>query len=694
MLRRVLVPALAVCIAWTAGPAASAAASQASHRIVVLTVDGTSIEDWAAAGAFGAVGATGLLATRTGTTSSDPAVLRAAAYTTLGAGAPAVLEPEASPTEAGRGVLSGALGEALRRRGFEASPIGDASGDDVEDAPVVRAVMRVDGTISGRPPPRSQGVERTWDPDPAAPGGRRTDYREIEAALRAALTSNSVVVVDLGDTARADRTFAGDLRSRGPWIVRALADADRFAGQVRTIIRPTDTLIVASLVPPLARVRSGVHLGAVAISGARGVPFSGTTRRPGVLALTDLAPTILDRAGVPVPEEMQGRAARFSADFDPRRTALDLDASFVLARASRRPLTRIWLIAGALIGAVAFLIIAAGRGRAPGVERIPRRLRDLIATGFLATAAAPAAMLVGPLLGDSVAAVGWWTLAITIAVALVARTSLGVQRGLGAVALLDAGAVVGDLLAGTPLAARSPLGFQVAGGGRFYGVDEGLLGVLLAGAVIAAAAWVDGSARPRRVPVVAGVVLAGAAIVAGAPAFGSKFGAPLTLVPAFGVFVVLAAGRRIDRAGAVGIGIATMLVSGALAAVDALAAPAARSHIGREIAGETPVGPLVGRKLTSFLEITGTTIWLPVAIAIAVPVLVLLARRRNLLARGFWGLPGRRAALVASVVGCVAAMASNDTGIIVVAPALVMAAAAFYAPLLAPPSGDIAQLGQ
>lgn len=684
MLRRVSVPALAASLALAISPASPAVARQASPRIVVLTVDGTSIEDWVAAAAFGSLGSAGLLATRTPTETEDPVLLRAAAYTSLGAGAGAEVEARSPRTDAGRGVLAGALGEALRRRGLAAAAIGDASGEDVEDSPAERAVMLADGTIASAPLARPDSAD-TWQPDPAAPGERRTDYRAMRSALERSLTWATLIVVDLGDTARADRTHSGAPASRAPWIARALTEAASFTEAVRSLLEPTDTLIVASLVPPLARARTGVHLAAVAMSGGgRGLPYSGTTRRPGVLALTDLAPTIVARAGVAVPEEMQGRAARFADSDAPLRAAAGLDADFVRARAARRPLTRVWLILAAALATGAFVMITAGRGLAPRAERFPRRLRDLLATGLLAAAAAPAALLVAPLLpGETVAAMGWWALGLSVVAALATRAAAGFGRGLAVVAFVDAALVAGDLLAGSPLAARSPLGFQVAGGGRFYGIDEGLLGVLLASTLIAVAGWQDASTR-RRVGT-AIIPLTFVAVVAAAPALGGKFGATFTLVPAFGVFIVLALGRRLDRASMTGIAIATLLLAGSLAAADALAAPAARSHVGREIAGETPVGPLIGRKVSSFLEITGTTIWLPVAIVVAGPAILLLVRRRNLLARGFWGMPGCRAALIGVAVGSVAAMVSNDTGIIVVAPALVVGAPAFYGPLLAPP---------
>lgn len=652
---------------------------------MVITVDGTSIHDWTRAGAFGTLGSAGLLATRTATETKDPVLLRAAAYTTLGAGAPAELESTAARIDAGSGVLAGAMGEALKRRGLSATSIGDASGDDVRDGPGSRAVMHADGGIAfppegvGAPPDTPDVLSR---PEPGAPTGRSTDYAGMADALERALVWARVVVVDLGDTARADRTFWERPASRRSWVDRALRKADTFAQAVRDALTPGDTVIVASLVPPLARARIGARLAAVAMTGTRGMLTSGTTRRDGVLALTDLAPTILDRAGVAVPDEMQGRTARVEPSALLELKALD--AAFARARSARWPVTRIWLFSAVAFGLVAFLMIAAGRGRGPGAERIPRRSRDLVATGLMATAVTPAAALIAPQLpGSSIEVLGVWTIVLSIGAALLARIALGTHAGLTAIAFADAAVVVGDLLAGSPLASRSPLGFLVAGGGRFYGIDEGLLGVALAGSAVAVAGWLDGRLRPRRIWIAA-VPLAVVAVVSAAPSLGSKFGAGFTLVPAFGVLLVLAFGHRFDRVAVIAIAIATVLLVGGLAAADALAAPEARSHIGREIAGQTPAAALVVRKITSFLRITGTTIWLPVSVVIAVPMIALLRRRANLLARGFWGSPARRGALIAVAVGCVAGMGANDTGIIVVAPALVVTAAAFYTPLLAP----------
>ena len=534
--------------------------------------------------------------------------------------------------------------------------------------------MRLDGTAAKVVPLGRRGApgpDRTADArsaslpvarsDRTAPAGRRVDPVVLAVHVATALRWASVILVDLGDTERADRTFATDPARRRAAVTRALLDADRDARVIRRLLPPGDMLVVASLVPPSRREREGIHLGAIAFEGAPTLPTSGTTRRRGVIALADLAPTILGLEGIATPAEMEGRAARFVPADDPRAASLDLDAGLATALRSRRPLTRLWLIGASILSLAAFGMIATGRGRAPGRERYPRRARDQLGVGLLAAAAAPAAFLVAPLLGGhSVTAIGWWTLGLSLGVALVARAALGHERALAAIALADVVLFANDLLAGSPLAARSAIGFAIARGGRLYGVDAGMLGVLLAAPLVAAAILTDLARDRRRLLVISVLVLALVAFLASAPAFGSSFGASWTLVPAFGVFAVIASGRRIDALAAMGIAIATIVT-----------------------------GALVARRSTSFVKITATTVWLPATVAIAGSALVLAARHRDVVARGMWGHPARRAALWAVAIGWIVATVSNDGGIITVAAAAPIAAACFYGPLLAPDQGDV-----
>lgn len=682
--------AIATLVVAATGIGAAAQTSRAgAARTVLITVDGTSIQDWRRAGAFTSFEAVSLLATRTHAPDDDPRTLRASAYASLGAGTAAELRAAALPTKAGDGVLAGALGEALARRGLLSAAFGDASGTDEADAPAALGAMRADGTVAVSPGERRAANAAGGPasrPDENAPTGRRSDYRALGDAVRGALDWATFIVVDLGDTARADRVYPEDPGARTPWIDRALRDADSFASGVRAMLGPVDMLMVAALVPPMDRADHGRHLAAFASTGRRGLATSGTTRRSGVVSLTDIAPTVVRRAGVPLPAEMTGRAVTVKPHTTARTAATQLDAAFVRALSSRTLMTRSWLGVAAALAILSFLTIVSGRGRR-GSGRVPRTWRDLLANGLLATTAAPGAMLIAPALpGDTVVSLAVWTAVLAFGGALGARTVFGGERGLLAVALAVTGILVGDLIAGSPLGSRSPIAFQIAGGGRFYGIDEAILGVFLAAALIAAGIGIDRARDRRRAFAVATTALFVVAFAASAPTLGSKFGAPFTLVPAFGAFAVLARGRHIDREALIGIATATILLASALAAADALGSPESRSHIGRELAGGTATGPLIVRKISSLARVTFTTIWLPFTIVVAGSAAFLLVRRHDLVARAFWVRPAQRSALISLAAGSVLGLVSNDTGIMTAAAASATAAAAFYEPFLVAPA--------
>jgi hypothetical protein len=267
---------------------------------------------------------------------------------------------------------------------------------------------------------------------------------------------------------------------------------------------------------------------------------------------------------------------------------------------------------------------------------------------------------------------------------MAARTTLGRVRGLTAVLATTAGVAVVDTLLGSPLAARSSLGFQIAGGGRFYGVDEGFMGVVIGAALLAGALALDRTREPRRLtPWIAGG-FALVVLVLGAPSLGSKFGAPLTAVPAFGVLAARMGGRRIDRVAVIAIAIATVLATASFVAADALRNPETQSHIGRAVEAASANGSVVARKVSAFFRITFSTIWLPAFVWLAGTVVFLAWRRRGLLAHGLWGYPHLRAALWASLVASGVALVANDTGIITAAPIAMLGTATVFILLLAP----------
>lgn len=668
---------------------APAGAQPARGRVVVVTIDATTFDDWDDPGLpnLGRLldeGGLALLSTRTaGEGAARTATeIRADAYATLGAGARA---REATAERDASGPL-GALHVVLSRAGAALGAYGSADGTDAADT-ALTSLLAI-----GRP--RRTFFAPTLA-DPLFPTGRRTDYPALRLRLERDLPSLDVAFVDTGDTTRVDRSLGAGLGRRERWVRLSLERADAFLGWLRTRLGARDQLIVLSTEPPATLRRRGILLAPAirrASGAAPGTLTSGTTRRAGVLSLADVAPTILDALDLPVPAEMEGRAAMTEPGARARERVEALERDLEHAREMRRPVSRGMLAAGMALVALAWATVVAGRGRARSA-RLPHGWRDFLATAMLAAAAVPAASFLEPLLPTASRAAGLVAVgAIAVGLAVSLRVAAGAVRGLILLCALTAAIVLADLALGTPLASRSALGFQVAGGGRFFGIDETTMGIGIGALLFAVAPALDLARHPSRLLPWAAAACAAAVMLMGAPSFGSKFGAPFTAVPAFGVLAVRAGGRRLDRVAVLAIAIATVFVSATFAAADALRSPEAQTHIGRAFGGETAIGPLVGRKLGSLLHITFTTIWLPALVVFAGAPALLALRRRMLVARGLWGHPSTRAALWAAGVGAVAALASNDTGVITAAPLAMFGAASFFIHLLTGAAADQARI--
>jgi hypothetical protein len=527
------------------------------------------------------------------------------------------------------------------------------------------------------------------------PGGVRIDVAQLDRDVRRLLPTAPATLIAPEDTARIEANAGSDPAARDYWTKIAVHRADGVLGTIRAQLRPSDLLMVLSPIPPVARLQHRLHVGAFAAIGAGippGLAFSGTTRRPGVLSLEDVTPTVLARLGVPIlpriagaTQRVDGRPLEARAKSDPLPSLLAFERAIIHSAVSRLKLTRLMMLLGMAGVGIAAAFVFSGRGKPAGTGRRPVGSRDWVATGLIGVASLPLALLIEPLVGtkttpSAIPAV----LGIAAGVAHVARWALGRRRGLLAVLSVTAVLTLIDLALNSPLSSRSTIGFQIAGGGRFYGVDEGMMGVIIGSALFAGALALDPMRQQRLILPLVAAGFAAAVFLLGAPSFGSKFGAPFTAIPAFGLVAARAGGRRTDRVTVIGLAIATVFTSGAFAASDALRNPQSQSHIGRVVAGATHSGGVISEKVSSFFHITFSTIWLPATLWFLAAVGLLLWRRRSVLARGLWGMPNLRTALWAALVGSAVAMVANDTGIITAAPLWMLAAATLFLVLLAP----------
>ena len=402
----------------------------------------------------------------------------------------------------------------------------------------------------------------------------------------------------------------------------------------------------------------------------------------------DVAPTVLDALGIEQPTNMIGMPVTARADATPlaeRIADLDRTGSAVGAIDKLRDLYFTPAFAWFAVACVGFAVLAAF-WRKPALLGTGRILLLMVLSVPAAAWIALLAARSPSSLRDAAAALGIAWLAV-FAVALAVRWRAGSPTALAGLAGATVLLILVDQWFGGPL--QSGLfSYSVRAGWRYYGIgNEGsalAVGAALAGVGLACdlavrMPWAP-SLRRYAIPVVGAIVL----VTAAAPFAGANAG-----VAVWGAIAFAVAWLRINRIPLTARTIAwtaavVVLLVGALAAVDLLGVGGG-THIGRffvQLAqGGSGAVELVRRKaLNNLGYVTQTPYsWLALAIALALGLEGFVRPRP--LASVLSGFPALSGALIGVVVGGVAALLTEDSGVVM--PALMLLTGALPALYLA-----------
>ena len=567
----------------------------------------------------------------------------------------------------------GALADALSRAGIRRAVIGNADGQKPDTRPerrnstprrqVALGLMSSYGTVSdGRV---DDGI---LERDPTAPFGLRLDEDAVAAAFETAWSDDSVVLVEASDLVRADLAQEWSTPSHGEAIVRqALRRSDQLLGRLlEDVDLERDAVIVfgpAHSTETITTTVLGVHT-----PGMRpGLLRSATTRRAGFVQLVDLAPTLLEMLDIGRPGSMEGRAVELGTRggnaADRRELFIDEDAAaqFRDARVGQVQ-TMFVCIAGVLLGGTIFVL---RRARPAWAMQLVGRL------ALCSLALVPTVFLVRLFPLHEAGAAAYWAFLVAGSIGLgTLYHRVGRSDPTDALFLaltLNVAPFLIDVVVGTPLEFNSALGYSPTVGGRFAGFSNHAYAALGASTVLLApllARRVGGSRGVRAVAALFVLVV----VVDGAPFWGSDVGGILSLVPAFGVMMVMLLGSRV-RWSTVGWCLAGLVVAlVAFTAVDLSRTPGQRTHLGRLVERIQDQGlgdfvVIVQRKLAANLLTLTTSVWgvmLPIALVLA----VWLAKRSRPRLDAVWSIyPNARIALVGFSVLAVLGYALNDSGI-------------------------------
>jgi len=443
----------------------------------------------------------------------------------------------------------------------------------------------------------------------AGPDGSVRRYAPDLAAAGSQLTGPTcpLTVVDVGavrdplDRPKGDReqgvaVTAGDRAAQ-------VAAVDAAVGGVLAAVPAGARVVVASL----ADSGRTPHLQLVA---ARGPGFgpgwlrTSSTRQTALVQSTDLTPTLLTLLDVPAPAGLVGsplRTLSASAGDAPRAAddrlekVLDLDQAAQQVRPLVGPFFTGLVLAQILLYGLAAVALRHRWAEGSARTRVLAWVRRLA----LVFGAVP----ISTYLANSVP---WWRsssplLVVVLVVAgyvavLSALAQLGPWRRrflgpLGAVAGLTSAVLAADILTGSRLQTSSLMGLQPVVAGRFYGFSNVAFALFATGALLLATALADAllqtegkqdqqSARRRAAAVVAAVGVVATALDV-SPVWGSDFGGPIAMVPAFAVLTLFVLGLRLSWRRLLLIAVGTVVVLTAVSVADWMRPPESQTHLGR-----------------------------------------------------------------------------------------------------------------
>ncbi len=344
---------------------------------------------------------------------------------------------------------------------------------------------------------------------------------------------------------------------------------------------------------------------------------SATTRTPGLLQITDLAPGILDVLDVDSP-----RAVGFDStptDDDPQQRIDDLVAEAQKSTTIHQNLSTfsitldvifyILFIACAVLLNRSILGRRGGATRASHVHRFLGRVSLGVASlpmGAFLAGLLPWSRMADPGLGLFLSVIG--TAAVLFVLALIPPWGRTWRGRVGALAGANLLILAADLATGSHLQANSLLGYNPIVGGRYYGLGNQGAAIFIVSLFIflgLVVSWLRTRGHRKAVIIVPVVVGLAAVFVSGNPSWGAKFGGTIAILAGLMVLLALLSKIRLTLLRLALIGLSSLAVLIGIAFLDWLRPAGARSHFGtffdQIVTGEAL--QVVGRKLGANLHI-------------------------------------------------------------------------------------------
>ncbi len=572
--------------------------------------------------------------------------------------------------------VPGYLCSLLKKQGVPVQILGNADYLNTPYRPAVGLAMNKEGIVQS-----GDVGQQTLVQDVDFPGRYRTNYNMLLDAAFSRKQGPGFTVIELGDLERLARAGSAledeVLQARRRQTIAAIAAFIEKA--VQRIDLQHNLLIIVSPTPRGDYVTGYNYLTPVIVVGGNtkpGLLTSPTTRRPGIVKNTDLAPTVLHYFGIDVPAQMSGRVMQFIPANNVLPKLASLYANLELTYRARPPILRNYVLMQIILVGMSLAAIFL-----PRRDNLMKTLKPLL----LAVISVPLALLlIAPLPHPSITALVGELITVTAIITVVLHLWLkSYEHELDPfilVSLLTSLFIVVDLLFGAPMQKCSLLGYDPIVGARFYGIGNEYMGVLLGSTIMGTTTLVSRLAGKKRLilPVV-GLYYLVTLYVMAAPQLGTNVGGSLAGLASFLVTFLLLAGVRFNARTLLKIVAAIGLFIMALAVYDLQRPVASQSHIGRTAALILQNGPgeiinIASRKINMNIKLIRYTIWSRIFLISLGTLAILFYRPTGVIHTISSRYPDVYKGFIGIVTASITALFCNDSGIVAAATTMIFGA--------------------
>lgn len=513
--------------------------------------------------------------------------------------------------------------------------------------------------------------------DPKSPFSVRTDYTKMKTAFAQYLPQADFIVLDLGDTVRADYYSRYVLQRRAfNMRMRAIHNNARFLKQAMEVAGPDTVFIVGALSAPGSTktpLKSGLEqLTPIVVHGTGFKPgplVADTTNRDGLVTIIDIAPTILNILGMQKGADMPGSIMRTGSKQTSPQELDRFNQSAVGVKDTRRTAILAYIYIQIVLYVLAALVIAYKK-------MLTKKMATVLATLIFMTMSFPLFSFYTTKF-ESVASQGMLVTLLTVVVSLLFALLLVAIRKealhpiLG-IALLNVVVLSVEVLLGGPSFINSIFGYDPIRGARFFGIGNEAMSILLANGLLLFGLMLEKVWNKW-------TVLAGAAlsvflvVLIGFPGLGTNTDGPITVTATFTTMILLSMRSKAKfRNFAIAL-VTVVAVLALFAGYDAI--HGATTHMGKSvnliISGGFPAAlMIIKRKLSTNLMIFKFSTWSYFLFIMLGLAIFLWMKPTGVLSRLLARYRGLSTAISASIVGGIIGFLFNDSGILI--PAIIM----------------------